>query len=344
MNRTRAKTIGRAVLAAGVLAFLFTVRGMLPPFLVAVVAAYLLDPPVTYLERRWRVPRVWSILGIYAVLLGLLAASLFFLVPVFVQELGRLAESIPDYIAMLRGMIDAVQWGYRGARLPDTLKAALDETIARAEAGLLQAVRRVLEAVISGFPGLISMLISPVLAFYMLRDARRIKWGTLVAAVSDPAMPSSDWVKLAGEVSSVVAGFVRGQLLVALFVFITVSVILDMMGVRFALVLGIIAGLGEFIPYFGPFLAAIPAVVVALGRSPVLAVQVAVIFAVIQQVDATIIAPKIIGEHVGLHPLAVIFAVLSGGYLLGVWGMFLAIPVAGILKALLSFVYRKYLK
>ncbi len=322
---------------------MYVVRSILPPFILAGVIAYLLDPLVTELERR-RVPRVWAILGTYLVLSGVFAGLLFYFIPVFVQELVRLTESIPGYAAMLRGIVNAFQWGYRGAALPAGIKIALDETIARFESGLLLAVRRILESIISGFPGVLSLLIAPVLAFYMLRDAHSLKRGVMARAVSDPSVHVEDWVRLASEINSVVAGFIRGQLLVGMFVFIAVTVILQAMGVRFALILGILAGLGEFIPYFGPILAAIPSVIIALVKSPVLAVQVAVVFLVIQQVDATIVAPKVIGENVGLHPLTVIFAILTGGYLIGAWGLFLAIPVAGIIKSLVRFIYRKFLK
>ncbi len=324
-------------------ALMFVVRSILPPFVIAGVIAYILDPLVTYLEHR-RVPRVWGILGVYLVLAGVSSGLLFFFIPVFIQELVKLGESIPDYAAMLRGMVSAFQWGYRGAALPSTIKVALDETIARFETGLLLAVRRVLESIISGFPGVLSLLIVPILAFYLLRDIHKIKRGALVTALSDPSLQLGEWARLASEINAVLAGFIRGQLLVGVFVFLAVTVILQVMGVKFALILGILAGLGEFIPYFGPILAAIPAVVVALVRSPVLAVQVAVVFLVIQQIDATIVAPKVMGENVGLHPLTIIFAVLAGGYLVGVWGMFLAVPAAGIIKALLRFAYRKYLK
>ncbi|MGE5483914.1 MAG: AI-2E family transporter [Ignavibacteriales bacterium] len=324
-------------------ALLFAVRSILPPFVLAGVTAYLLDPLVTWLERR-RVPRVWGILGIYLVLAGILAGLLFFFIPVFIQELIRLAESIPDYAAMLRGMVNAFQWGYRGTALPSSIKVALDETIARYEAGLLQAVRRILESIISGFPGVLSLLITPILAYYLLRDVHRLKKGAIATVLSNPSMQAGGWVGLAYEINGVLAGFIRGQLLVGVFVFIAVTVVLQVMGVRFALILGILAGLGEFIPYFGPILAAVPAVVVALVRSPILAVQVAVVFLVIQQIDATIVAPKVIGENVGLHPLTVIFAVLAGGYLTGVWGLFLAVPAAGIIKALFKFVYHRFLK
>jgi predicted PurR-regulated permease PerM len=326
----------------GAVGVLIAVRAILPPFVVAGVIAYVLDPLVTYLERK-RVPRVWGILLAYLASAGVFAALVVFFVPVFIQELIRLGESIPDYAAMLRGMVDAFQWGYRGAALPGAVKVALDETIARLETGLLVAVRKVLDSIISGFQGLLGLLIAPILAYYLLRDMPDLRKGAARALGSNPSARAAEWASLAGELNSILAGFIRGQLLVGIFVFITVTVILQVMNVRFALILGIIAGLGEFIPYFGPILAAIPALVVALVRSPVLAAQVAVLYLVVQQIDSTIVGPKIIGERVGLHPLTVIFAVLAGGYLVGLWGMFLAVPTAGVLKALGRFVYRKYL-
>jgi len=337
--KRRVKAAVWAVFLSGVAVLLYVVRAVLPPFLFALVIAYLLDPVVTWLESR-RVRRTVGILSVYAVLFCITTGSMFFVLPSFVGELVKLGEAIPEYTNRLRGFVDTFQWTYRGAALPGALKVALDETIATMEVRLLRLVRDVLDSVISLFAGVLGVAISPILAFYILRDMRRFK-SSISSTI--PFNVAGDLADLVTQIDRVIGGFVRGQLLVGLFVAVAVAGVLSLLGVRFSLLLGVLAGLGEFIPYFGPILAAVPALAVALVKSPVLAVEVLVVFAIIQQVDAAVIAPKIMGDRVGLHPLGVIFSVLAGGYLFGVWGMFLAVPAAGIVKAVAGFVYRRYL-
>lgn len=110
-----------------------------------------------------------------------------------------------------------------------------------------------------------------------------------------------------------------------------------LLGLRFAVLLGIWAGLTEFIPYVGPVLGAVPAVLAGLAISPLRAVEVLLAFAIIQQLENAVLSPKIMGESVGLHPIVVLFAVLAGGYLAGGWGLILALPVAGLLRVLWCF-------
>ena len=138
--------------------------------------------------------------------------------------------------------------------------------------------------------------------------------------------------------------FIRGQLLISAIVGILIAVGLSIMGVDFALIIGLIAGIFNIVPYFGPIIGAVPAVVFALLKSPLTAVYVVLLFAVVNQVESSIISPNILGEHVGLHPVTVIFSIISGGYLFGILGVILAVPVTSIVKVTLRYVHNKLLQ
>lgn len=180
------------------------------------------------------------------------------------------------------------------------------------------------------------MIIAPVLAFYMLRDLdgfrARVRGFT-------SATGSRRWPALRQDINGLVGGFIRGQAMVALIIGSLTGTVLPLLQIRFTTILGILAGPGEFIPYFGPSIAAVPAVFAGFLTSPLRAAQVLLAVAIIQQVDTAVIGPKVLGDRTGLHPLLVILAVLPGGYLVGPWGLLLAVPVATVLRVLIKHGY-----
>lgn len=139
------------------------------------------------------------------------------------------------------------------------------------------------------------------------------------------------------DLDQVISGFVRGQILLSLAVGSLSALTAVLFGLRYSLLLGFWAGLTEFIPYVGPVVGAVPAVLAGLAVSPLRAVEVALAFAVIQQIESALLSPKIMAENVGLHPLMVMLTVLTGGYLLGGVGLILAVPTVGLVRVLWRF-------
>jgi len=147
-----------------------------------------------------------------------------------------------------------------------------------------------------------------------------------------------DVLDLGRKVNHVVSGFLRGQLIVSCIVGILVASCLSLLGVKYAIIVGIFAGLADIIPYFGPLISAVPAVALALTVSPWTALWVVILLIAIQQFEGSVLSPKIVGDRVGLHPLTVIFAVLAGGELMGILGMLMAVPVAATVKVVAAHV------
>lgn len=323
---------GYALALSGLAYFLYLSRAVLVPFVLAAAIAYVLEPPVRELERRG-LPRGLAILAVYLGVSALMALAVWFFLPLLVEELNRLAEAIPEYTVRVRDFVRHMQTDYSRMPMPENVRRVLDEAIAGTEARLLNSIGDAITGLFALFASLLRVLIAPVLAFYMLRDLddfrRRIK-GFL------PPATSRQWLALLHEVDGVVGGFIRGQVLVAVVVGILTGAALYLLRIRFATLLAIVAALGEFIPYFGPIVAAIPAVFVGFLTSPLKALQVLVAVTLIQQLDATVVGPKILGDRTGLHPLLVIFAVLTGGYLFGPWGLLLAVPVGAVIRVLLK--------
>lgn len=328
--------ITAAALAAVVL-FAWEVRAVFPPFVLALVIAYALEPPVEYLHRRG-LRRAWAILLVYA-LVGLLTGALIvFVLPVFIKEVADLSVMLPKLLREGRSLLTAVERRFEESPfLPERLKQAVDGGVNRLEAALIDSVEAVIHGVFNTLNHIVTIVVAPVLAFYMLNDLPRFRQRLELML---PGQTRTRVLALCGQLDRVISGFVRGQLLVACFVGLMTAVALTVVGVPFAVLLGIIAALTDFIPYFGPLLGALPGVIMAATVSFGTAFKTALAYAVIQQVESLVLVPRIMGETVGLHPLVLVFALLAGGHLFGLTGLILAVPAAGILRVLAVFLYR----
>jgi predicted PurR-regulated permease PerM len=188
------------------------------------------------------------------------------------------------------------------------------------------------------FSQLLSVVFAPILAFYILKDAG------LFRAKFLGIFPNSwrgEINSLLRELGDVLERFVLGELLVSAIIGVLTALGMLILGVKFAFIIGLIAGLAELVPYFGPFIGAIPAIGFALLKSQTTAIYAALVILVIQQLEGNVISPAILGGSVGLHPFLVVFALLAGGELLGIWGLILAVPVAAMLRVLCSFLLEK---
>ncbi len=325
------------LLAAGLAYLAYLLRVVLVPFVLAIVFAFILEPPIHFLEQR-RVPRLAAILAVYAVAALLLATLLFWLIPVLIRQLTVLAATLPGFAAQIQGILVDIQARYTAAGLPPQVRQVLDGAIGRAEADLLILIQNVLSGLFGAVSGLLTLLLAPFLAFYLLRDRESIRAWVLSLL---PVSTRGDSLRAIAEVNHVVAGFIRGQLLVAAVVGLLVGLATYLLGLPFSAILGVIAGVTNIIPYFGPIIGGVPAVALALLRSPLLAVETVLALFLVQQADNLFITPRLVGGSVGLHPLLVIFSLLAGAELFGVVGMLVAVPVVAVGKIFLKHLFEK---
>ena len=332
----RSIRIGVLVALSGItLAFIFSIRSIFVPFGIALAISYALDPFLRFAEDRG-LSRVWAILLAYAILGLLVALFLLGVVPTVVVELNKLADAIPSFTRQVQDLIRVVQSNYSRFVLPESLRSVIDDTINRFQQITLDLIGAVVNRTVGVFSGLFNLILAPILAFYLLRDLELIKRGIVNVL---PSTHRRELVALGADIDAVLGGFVRGQLLVAVIVGVLVGVILSLLGMRFAALIGIIAGITNIIPYFGPVIGAIPAIALALLTGPVLALKVLIALVAVQQLEGSIISPQIVGDRVGLHPLTIIFALLAGAKLFGFLGLLLAVPVAGVIKVTLKHLF-----
>lgn len=326
---------GLMLLAA--VAFIYLVRGLLMAFVLTGVLVYLLYPMVRAMENRGT-PRVIAILLAYLGVLIIAASVLMYGIPRLVVQLHSLVYMLPTYSAQVDTFVRDIQTTYYQAELPEGMRQAIDLQITAIELRLLEFLEQTVEMLLNLVGYTFNILLAPVLAFYILKDIDVIK---ARAEEWFPREHFSNFWALAQQINIVLSSFIRGHLTLMVIVGGLTGIAMYLLGVEYAVMLGIIAGIAELIPYFGPFIGAVPAVTIALLHSKILALKVVISIIIIQQIEGSVIAPKVLGESVGLHPLTIILVLLAGLELYGIAGMLLAVPVAAILKILIINAYQK---
>jgi predicted PurR-regulated permease PerM len=343
------RTLSLLAVLAGLLAggwLLYRLAPVLTPFMIAALLAYLGDPLVDRLQAR-NLPRTAAVAVVF---LGMIVAGLSFLlllIPVLQRQIVILAEKVPPallwlqdaalpYLQRLPGF-DSAAWS------GDALRQAIGahwQQLGGAVTDLLASATQSGQAI---FSWLAYLLLIPVVTFYLMRDFDRLlqHLRMLIPRRIEPAVAA-----LVGECDSVLAEFLRGQLLVMLCLAAIYALGLWVVGLDLAFLIGMLAGLVSFVPYLGLIVGALVAGFAALVQFGDVAhvLQVIAVFGVGQIVDGLILSPWLVGERIGLHPVAVIFAVMAGGQLFGFFGVLLALPAAAVLVVLLRHSQDRYLK
>jgi predicted PurR-regulated permease PerM len=331
-------------IAAAIVYVLWLLAPVLMPFAFAAMLAYLGDPLADRLERLG-LGRTLAVSIVFIVLLLLAVGALLLLIPLISRQIDNLVQNLPHYVDWTRNV--ALPWmqaklhldpgAFDTDRLVEQIKTHIG-SIGDAASTVIGKISRSSLGVIAW---LTNLVLIPVVAFYLLRD-----WDRLVAWI-DGMLPRSiepTVAHLAREADSVLGAFVRGQLAVMLALGIFYGVALTLMGLSVGPLIGMVAGLLSFVPYLGfivGFGSALIAALVQYGDWGHVLIVVGV-FTVGQLLEGYVLVPRLVGEKIGLHPVAVIFAVLAGGYLFGFLGILLALPAASVILVLLRYLSERY--
>lgn len=328
--------VGIALFLALLGVVLWTVRVVFPPLILAGAIVFLLNPVVTRLQRRG-VPRAGgaalSYLGFFAAV-GIVVMAL---TPVVRTQVDEFRDEWPDVKQKIDRWVDQRAEDSKGTAFEFTRKELYD-SFSQSDLTVRQQIDRVRDVGVRVFHGLLILVLGPIIAFYFLVDLPHLR------RVADSLIPDTardEVLVVSRRLNRAIGGFFRGQLLVALIVGLICSTGLLLIGLRFWLLIGMIAGLFNIIPLIGPWIGGVPGVVVALTTGDVRqAILVVAIMAGAQQVDNHFITPYVMQRAVKLHPAAVILALLAGGSLFGFAGLLLAVPATAVLKILLSHFWR----
>lgn len=330
---------GLLLLAGGillVLAVIWTIGvrrllfSALAPFFAALIIAYLLAPLVNFMERR-RISRPLAIAVLYLFFALVIFIFTVRVTPLFLDDLGELARQLPQYGADLQSFLHRIEGGYRDFNLPPHIREMVENSIEAFSTALALRLEQLYDYLFSLLGGLIIFLLVPVLTYYFLRDEEVFKRGMLYLF---PPHHRRRIIAAAEEINGALGAFIRGSLLVSLAVALLSYAGLLILGVRFPLVLALVIGVTNLIPYIGPIIGAFPAWLVAFLEAPLLSLKAALLILIVQQIECQFIAPVILGRSARLHPLVIILALLLGGKLFGFIGLLLAVPVALVLRIL----------
>lgn len=326
------------------LAALYLLGNILLPFVAGMAVAYFLDPVVDRMEQV-RLPRWLGTMLALLLFFAFFALLVILLVPLLHDQTVRLADRLPGYLEVLYERLAPLVAELQ-RRLADKPDSGVSDLIGSSGA-VLKWAAGVVGDVISGGAAIANILslilITPIVAFYLLRD-----WDRIVERVDSwlPREQAPTIRHLARQIDDTLSGFVRGQAMVCLLLGMFYAIGLTLVGLDFGLVIGLFAGVISFIPFVGSIVGGIASIGLALVQFGDITwvIAVAAIFGIGQAIEGNLLTPNLVGDKVGLHPVWVIFALLAGGALFGFVGVLVAVPVAAVVGVMTRFAIQQYLQ
>ncbi len=321
------KSIIRVILVLMALYVLIIIKDIVAILFMSIVLAAAFDPWVDWLQKR-HIPRSVSIIAIYVIMVGILSLAVVLIIPPIAEQIGQLAQNLPNYYSKIAGSFSKLTT----SEIQSTFPSAL-ETLS---ANLGQTTRSVFSTVTGVFGGIISFFVVLVIVFYITVEEDMLK------KTVNFFVPPENKAYISGLIDRMqkkLGMWLRGQLSLCIIIGLMTWIGLTMFGIKYALILAIVAGVLEVIPFAGPMLASIPAILVGLSDSIWKAVIIGIMYFVIQQIENHMVVPLVMQKAVGLNPIIVIVAVMIGVKIGGFVGALLAVPVAAALGVFLSDLY-----
>ncbi len=323
---------------------LYLLAPILVPFVASALLAYLGDPLADRLQKL-RLPRTLAVVAVFVLTFVMLALLIVLVGPLVAKQVGALFDALPEIArraerVWLPTILDLfnIEAG-EGVGIGPFL-ARYGEMFGNWSGKVLLSVGKSGGALAAA---VLSLFLIPIITFYLLRD-----WDSIVLRIGAlvPESQRDTVFKLARESDEVLGAFLRGQLLVMLALAFIYALGLSLVGVEFAIAIGVVSGLVSFVPYLGfVFGIALAGLTVGMQPDPLWQlVGVLATFSIAQFIEGSLLTPKLVGDRIGLHPVIVIFAVAAGGQLFGFFGILLALPAAAVLSVLVRFAYDRYLK
>ncbi|MYL51355.1 AI-2E family transporter [Halobacillus litoralis] len=319
--------------------FLVFIKTVALPLILSIVVYYLLRPIINLLES-WRIKRIWGILITLLALVGIITLLVVLIIPFLEKQLISLAEELPRYLQDLINTTD--EWLRNSIfsayytnlfedvdgmlnQIPDYISSYASETV--------EGITNIISTVTNVVVALVTL---PFILFYLLKDGHRLP--SYIIRMFPP--------KVRPEVSSVFKGidhqlsaYIQGQIIVSFCIGIMMYIGFLIIGLEYALLLAAIASVTSVVPYLGPVIAITPALIISIVTSPFMVVKLVVVWTIVQLLEGKFISPQIMGKSLHIHPVTIIFVLLTAGHLFGIVGIILAIPGYAILKVVVSHLY-----
>lgn len=337
--------------------------------IIAIIFAYIIDPIVNYLERKG-VKRQFGVIIVYISVILIFGILIVSVIPKTINEISNLLTSLPAMVdTLIREVNNFVSnvFAKFNIELPenfinvyketnpkvngdvetpqivsdilDSIKATINDLIVKAQGSLMGSLSNVLSKLYGFLTSAFRLVLIIIFSFYFSVDKDRFMHRVKKAI---PNKYRNDISYLTSNIDTALQQFIRGRMLMAIFVGLLTMAYLLVLRVDFAIIIGLITCVADIIPYIGPFLGCAPAVLFAFMDSPMKALWVLILFVIVQWVENNILAPKLIGDSTGLNPLVILISIIIGGGIFGVWGMVISVPLTSIIFILVDFIKIKY--
>lgn len=337
--------------------------------IIAIIFAYIIDPIVNYLERKG-VKRQFGVIIVYISVILIFGILIVSVIPKTINEVSNLLASLP---AMVDTLIKDVNnfltevFAKFNIELPEnfinvykesnpkvngnvetpqivsdilnSMKKAINELIVKMQGSLMGSLSNIVSKLYGFLTSAFRLVLIIIFSFYFSVDKERF---ILKVKKAMPNKYREDISYLTSNIDTALQQFIRGRMLLAIFVGVLTMLYLLVLRVDFAIIIGLITCVADIIPYIGPFLGCAPAVLFAFMDSPMKALWVLILFVIVQWIENNILAPKLIGDSTGLNPLVILISIIIGGGIFGVWGMVISVPLTSIIFILVDFIKIKY--
>ena len=312
------------------------------PVILSGLLFYLLNPLVDLMEK-YKINRVLAISIIFVVIAILLIWGLAVAIPNLQHQVVTFARNVPSYLEDADKVINDLVT----KRLPDDFRPQLEQVLANFSSQATSWASDISSRAVNWLSALISatsqvivaLIIMPFMLFYLLRDGKGLRDHITQFLPTKFREPVG---KILTDVNQQLSNYVRGQITVAVIVAIMFIIFFKIIGLRYAVTLGISAGVLNLVPYLGSFLAMIPALVLGLIAGPVMLLKVIIVFIVEQTIEGRFVSPLILGSQLNIHPITILFVLLTSGSMFGIWGVLLGIPIYASAKVVISAIFEWY--
>lgn len=321
---------------------LVIISNIIAPAILALLLYYLFSPLIDFLEKHG-IKRIFGIILLYLLILGLIIVGIGSLYPLLADQLGNFLEDFPELIASINESLRSVS-----GNLP--FGASIEGFIDQGEEFLSNLPSNAQTYLTEGFTGLskviqsvsnvvVTIVVAPIMLFFLLKDDQAFADKALAIC---PPKWRKDLTELTSDVNSQVSAYVKGQLIIATALGVMVFISFSLIGLKYNGVLAIITGFTSVVPYLGPILAFTPALVIAVSSSWWMVVKLLIVWMLVQFLEGNVIQPNIMGKQLNIHPLTIIIVLLVAGDLLGLVGLILGVPLYAILRVIVRFVFKQF--
>ena len=311
---------------------------VLIPFIIAGFITYLLHPVIEKLHQSG-MARPVAILIIYLLFFGGIGYGFYRGIPVLINQLKDLSDNFPVLIETYRSWIETVD--SKTSNWPAGLHDRIEQTFSSLEEGLNQLLTKVLVSIKTIVNSVILVALIPFIVFYMLKDYDQMKKAIWYLTPRKWRKSGQLFLK---DVDESLGSYIRGQLFVCFLIGLLATIGLWIFNMKYPLLLGILIGITNVIPYFGPVIGAVPAMIIAATISVKMTVAVVVIIFLLQFIEGNLLSPIIVGKSLHMHPIIIMFSLLLGGEIGGVLGLIIAVPIVAVLKVTLLHVKAHFIK